>query len=157
MCQRTLHLNEDDLNVFWITSMHRCVHGFWSGWEDEKHPERSDAPALATLHPPGLCHLPYMVTEAEWWLMNASYSSSMQVDFVFEDSVKTAAARIRFCCLTKHPALLGYLNILCFRCRPDGPILIIKYDKADKGRKPKLSYGAKTKCDIYCPLLISAS
>lgn len=91
--------------------------------------------------------------------MNASCSSSVQADFVFEDSDKTAAGRIRDCYLTKHPALLRYLNILSFRCRPDGPILIIKYDKADKGRKPKLCYGAKNKKqrDIYCPLLISAS
>ena len=27
--------------------------------------ERGDAPALATLHPPWLCHLPYMVMEAD--------------------------------------------------------------------------------------------
>ena len=38
--------------------------------EEEKHIERSDAPALATLPPPRLCHLPYMVTEAEWCSVN---------------------------------------------------------------------------------------
>lgn len=55
----------DELDLFRIMSMYRCVHGSRAGRENKTHIERSDAPALATLHPPGLCHFPYMVTEAE--------------------------------------------------------------------------------------------